>query len=369
MPRVLGVCPLDDGREVVGDRPREQHVAVAPAMRRVAVEAQPSEQPLAADEREKCQRPDALPAEDAHERLLVACGGDVLDEDRLRVLGVRGPGRTPLRARAIAVGEPTRRAKAKHARLVGEQDRGAVGSGGLEQRVERRLEDLVERRCAGDGVGEAVDGVEVAQPRAQLLPLADIAGRPEHEAELAGLVVDRGAVHLEPRVAVARSAQPDRDGVDIGAARDLVPCLRGETRVVGMEQVDDPRPELGRFPAEVRPGGRGVDDRARQIAERDEIVRALDDEPADGVVDVLRSRARLGPAARCSAPQSALLLAAVCTICAERPGRNCHHRPDETSSSRRGPCSRCSWWRSCSPRPRPEPRSSRAAARPRASST
>jgi len=44
-------------------------------------------------------------------------------------------------------------------------------------------------------------------------------------------------------------------------------------------------------------------------------VGALDGEPADGVVDILRTgRERLGSAARCSAPQSAVLLAAVCTI-------------------------------------------------------
>jgi hypothetical protein len=53
-----------------------------------------------------------------------------------------------------------------------------------------------------------------------------------------------------------------------------------------VDQLEDPDTgERGRIPAETRPGRRGVDDRARRIAERDEVVRALDDEPADGVVD------------------------------------------------------------------------------------
>jgi len=102
-----------------------------------------------------------------------------------------------------------------------------------------RFEDLVERPRTGDGVGEAVDGVEIPQPRAQLLPLAHVARRPEHEAKLAGLVADRGSVHLEPGEAVFGPAQPDRDRVDVGAGGDLVPRLRRELHVVGMEQLDD----------------------------------------------------------------------------------------------------------------------------------
>jgi hypothetical protein len=72
--------------------------------------------------------------------------------------------------------------------------------------------------------------------------------------------------------------------------------------------------EVGRLPADVSPGRRGVDDRPVQIAKGDEVVRALDDEPTDGIVDTLsRGRERLRPAARCSAPQVRLLLVAVCT--------------------------------------------------------
>jgi hypothetical protein len=72
-----------------------------------------------------------------------------------------------------------------------------------------------------------------------------------------------------------------------------------------MDQLEDGDPrELGRFPAEARPGRRRVDDRAGRVAERDEIVRSLDDEPTYRVVDALRSdRERLSPAARGSAPQ------------------------------------------------------------------
>jgi hypothetical protein len=49
--------------------------------------------------------------------------------------------------------------------------------------------------------------------------------------------------------------------------------------------------KVARLPAEGRPGGRRIDDRAGQVAERDEIVRPRDDQPTDGVVDAL-SRCR-----------------------------------------------------------------------------
>ena len=193
---------------------------------------------------------------------------------------------------AVTVGEAPPRAEAEHAVVVTEQDRGAVGAGGLEERVERRLEHLVERPGAGDGVGKAVDGVEVAEPPAQFLALAHVAGRSEHEAKLAVLVVDGGSVHLEPGVAAFGPLKADRDGVDVGARGDLVPRRRRERSIVGMDQLDHRRAgEVARLPPEARPGRRGIDDRARQIAEGDEVVRPLDDQPTDGVVDAL-SRCR-----------------------------------------------------------------------------
>ncbi len=76
---VLGLRSLDDGREVVGDRPREQHLALAPAVRCVPIEHESSEQPLAAHQRDERERCDALLAHDALERRLEARAGDVLD--------------------------------------------------------------------------------------------------------------------------------------------------------------------------------------------------------------------------------------------------------------------------------------------------
>ena len=296
--------PLGDRGEVVPDRPREQHLAVAPAVRRVAVDGDPPEQLAAPDERDEGERPDALLAHGPLERGLVAGVADVLDEDRLGVVVFRLPRRAPFGVRAVAAGEAAPGAEAEHALVVGEQDRGAIRARGFEERVERRLEHLVQSLRARDRVGEAVDGVEVAQPPAQFLALAHVAGRPEHETELARLVVDGGAVHLEPRVASAGAADPDGHGVDVGAGGDLVPGLGGQPPVVGMEQLDDrDAGEVGRLPAEFRPRRGRVDDRAGQVAERDEVVRALDDEPPDGVVNALGSHsARLGPAARGSAP-------------------------------------------------------------------
>ena len=155
---------------------------------------------------------------------------------------------------AVAIGEPAPGAEAEHALVVGEQDRGTVRTRGFEESVERRLEHLVQRARAGDRVREAVDGVEVAQTPAQFLALAHVAGRPEHEAELALLVVDGGAVHLEPGVASAGAAEADRHGVDVGTGGDLVPGLRRQPRVVGVEQLDDrDAGEVGRLPAELRP--------------------------------------------------------------------------------------------------------------------
>ena len=71
-----------------------------------------------------------------------------------------------------------------------------------------------------------------------------------------------------------------------------------------MEEIEDGDPgEVDRLPAEIGPGRGRVNDRARQVAERYEVVRALDDEPPYGVVDALNCRSeRLRPAARCSAP-------------------------------------------------------------------
>ena len=305
---LLSLRPLGDGGEVVRDRPREEDFAIAPAMRRVPVEHELPEQAAAADKRHERERPDALLPHDALERRLEPGAGDILDENRLRVVGVRRPRRVPLGEGAVAVGEAAPGAEPEHTVVVGEQDGGPVGAGGLEQRVERRLEHLLEHAGARNGVGEAVDGVEVAQPPAQLLALADVARRPEHEADLPFLVADRGAVHLEPCKASAAPAQPDRDGVHVGSGGNLEPRLRGPAGVVRVDQLEHLDPgERSRLPADVRPGRRRVDDRAGWVAERDEIVRALDDEPADGVVDGLRRcRERLCAPGRLSAPQSAL---------------------------------------------------------------
>jgi hypothetical protein len=78
--------------------------------------------------------------------------------------------------------------------------------------------------------------------------------------------------------------------------------------------------ELSRLPPEVRPGRRGVDDRPVQVAEGDEVVRALDDEPTDGIVDGLsRGRERLSSAARLLRPpvRSSLVVA----VCTKRGGK------------------------------------------------
>jgi hypothetical protein len=59
-----------------------------------------------------------------------------------------------------------------------------------------------------------------------------------------------------------------------------------------MDQLDHRHArEVARLPAEIRPRGRGVDDQARQVAEGDEVMRALDDKPTNGIIDVL-SRGR-----------------------------------------------------------------------------
>ena len=302
---------------MVGDRPREEHLPVAPALRDVAVERESSEQPPTADERDERQRADALPADGALERRLEPRAGDVVHEHGRRILDVLRPRRVSLGGGAIAVGEPAPGAETGHAVVVGEQHRGPVGAGRFEERVERRFEHLVECLGAGDGVGEAVDGVEVAQAPAQLLAFAHVAGRAEHEAKVTRAVADGGSVHLEPAVAPVGPQQPDRDGVDVGSRRGFVPRLGGQGGVVGMDQLEHRRAdERCRLPAETRPGRRRVDDHSRQLAERDEIVRALHDEPTDGVVDALGSgRKRLRPAARGSSPRSlSRLLVAVCPI-------------------------------------------------------
>ena len=84
---VLRLRPLDHGCEVVRDRPREQHFALAPAMRRVAVERESAELLPASHERDEGQRGDPLLAHDTLERRLEAAVGD--DPPRGRAAGPR----------------------------------------------------------------------------------------------------------------------------------------------------------------------------------------------------------------------------------------------------------------------------------------
>ena len=142
-------------------------------------------------ERDERERADALLADDALEGRLEPGAGDVVHQHGRRFLDVPRPGRVPFGGGAIAVGQPAPGPEAEHAVVVGEQDRGAICPGRFEECVESRFEDLVERLRPGHCVGEAVAGVEVAQPRAQFLSLAHVARRPEHEAKLADVVADR----------------------------------------------------------------------------------------------------------------------------------------------------------------------------------
>jgi hypothetical protein len=105
-----------------------------------------------------------------------------------------------------------------------------------------------------------------------------------------------------------------------------------------MDQLEDgDARELGGFPAEAGPGRRGVDDRARGVAERDEVVGPLDDVPPYRVVDALRSdRERLSPAARGSAPQSG-------RACSSQFARSAAGRPAAWMPFLR--LARLRWWR------------------------
>src|SRR3954462_15252056 len=118
---------------MVRDRAREENLAVAPVVRRVAIEHESAELSSAADERDEREGCDSLLAHDALERPLVARAGDVLDEDGLWVRHVGWPRRAALGVRAVAVGQPAPGAEAEHSLFVGEQHRGAVGAGGLEE--------------------------------------------------------------------------------------------------------------------------------------------------------------------------------------------------------------------------------------------
>ena len=93
--RVLGLRPLGDRREVVGDRPRQKQLPVAPLVRCVPVEHELPEQPAPAHQRDERKRPDALLADGPLDRRLEARCGHVLDEDRLRILHVGGHGECP----------------------------------------------------------------------------------------------------------------------------------------------------------------------------------------------------------------------------------------------------------------------------------
>src|SRR5205823_13948493 len=113
------------------------------------------EQPATAHERDEGERPDSLLAHHALERRLELRAGEIVDEHGLWVLDVRRPRRVPLGEGAVAIGEAAPGAAAEYALVVGEQDRGAIRARGFEERVERRLEHLVQSLRARDRVGEA----------------------------------------------------------------------------------------------------------------------------------------------------------------------------------------------------------------------
>ena len=318
--RLLGVGPLDDRREVVRDRPREEHVAVAPAMRRVAVQREPPERPPTADEREKGEGPDSLLAHDALEGRLVAGCGKVLHEHRLRILGVRRPWRAALRERAIAVGEPAPGAEAEHARVVGQQDRGPVGAGRLEKRVERGLEHLVERLRAGDGVGKAVDRVEIAQPRAS--SSRSLTSRAVPSMKRSSPASSRTA---DPLTSNQAKLPPPRRSLIVTASTSVPAATSFHASLArpassGCSSSPIGTPTSRPAPSRCEPRTARRRRSPRSGRKGDEVVRALDDEPTDGIVDTLsRGRGRLRPAARCSAPQSALCSSQFARTSAEWP--------------------------------------------------
>jgi hypothetical protein len=298
---------------VVRDRPREEHLAIAPDVRLVVVQHELAEQAPSADERDEGERRDALLAYSALELGPEAGCGDVVDEHRLRILRSRGPRRVALRGGAIAVGKTAPGAEAEDAVAAVEQHRGALGAGGGEERVERGGQHLVERSRARDGVREAVDGVEVAQPRTQLLAFPDVTGGSQHVAKLAVLVTDAAPVDLEAHVAAGCAAHADGHPVDVLAGGDSIPGLRRTAGVVGMDQLEHlDAGEPGGIPAERGPGRRGVQHPALQVGERDQVVCALGDEAPQGVtepvlgveLDVVGSAAQVvpPPAGRRSVP-------------------------------------------------------------------
>jgi hypothetical protein len=303
--RLLRPRPLGHRREMVRDRPGEEHLALAPGVRLVVVEHELAEQAPAADERDEREGRDPLLADGALELGLEACGGHVLDEHRLRVLRARRPRRVPVGRGAIPLGEAAPGAEAEHAVVVGEQDRRASGAGRGQQRVERGRQHVVEPARSPDGVREAVDGVEVAQPRAQLLALAHVTRGPEHEAQVAVVAAHCAAVHLEPHVAAGGAAHADRDGLDVLAGGGPLPGRRRRSGVLGMDQLEHrDAHEHRRLPAERGPRRRRVQHPPLRIRERDEVVRPVGDEPPEGAAepvlgverDVLGSAAQFPPA-------------------------------------------------------------------------
>src|SRR5438874_1101974 len=83
----------------------------------------------------------------------------------------------------------------------------------------------------------AIVRIEVAQARAQLLPLAHVAGGAENEAQLPVLSENLRAVDLEPCVRAVATAQPDRDGVDVRAGVQPLARSGGDTEIVGVDQI------------------------------------------------------------------------------------------------------------------------------------
>ena len=225
-------------------------------------------------------------------------------ENRLGVDRVRRPGRVPFGLRAVRLGEPSRRLEAHDAVFVVQEDCAAIRAGGLDERLDRLVEELLEARRPGDRVGHAVQGVDLADALAQLFSLGDVPRGAKQVRDLAlpgverrpgGLDRDPAAPLVRSRAVIASSDSPARTSPSAAASGRLI---------VGMHELEEGRADdrVRVQPEQRVPGRRRVDDRPHRVHDRDQVVDALEHELLESrqVDEVVARRVahheRIGPA-------------------------------------------------------------------------
>ena len=157
--RVLVSLTRDAERELACDRQAQLQLLCGPDVGRVAIGHELADEPVARHERDEGEGLHALGGHGGPERLVHLGLADVVDSNGRRIAGLGRPRGLPFDGAPIRVRETAPADESHHAAVFEQQDRSAVASQGVEDRVERRLVELFERLPPLQAAGEAVQSL------------------------------------------------------------------------------------------------------------------------------------------------------------------------------------------------------------------